>query len=58
MTSLERLVPFASIWRATDTLLAEANGFHLIARLGYDNVAFGRVAWGLLRLVVAGNACA
>ena len=58
MTSLERLVPLAPVGRAADALLAEADRLHLVARLGHDDVAFGRVARSLLRLVVAGNTCA
>ena len=44
--------------RPLNTLLAESDSLYLVAFLGHDDVALGRMARRLLRLVIAGNASA
>lgn len=53
MTGLERRVALGAVRRATHALLAETDGLDLFSRLSDDDVTFGRMARGLLRLVVA-----
>lgn len=53
---LKRLVTRRTFRRTSNALLAEADRLYLIAFLGHNNVALGRVTGRALRLVEAANA--
>lgn len=56
VASFESFVSFAAVRRAGDSLLAEANGFDLIAFFSDDHVGFGGVGRCALRGVDTGDA--